>query len=57
MNDQQEPTPLGQQRHDLLRLVEDIKNACYANAGRLAVVEVLGALELAKVEILLEQQP
>lgn len=55
MNENQEPIPLGQRRNDLLRLVQDIKAACYANAGRLAVVEVLGALELAKIEILQEQ--
>lgn len=50
-----EPIPLGQQRHDLLRLVQDIKSACYANVGRIAVVEVLGALEMAKIEIFQEQ--
>lgn len=42
-------------RHDLQRLVEAIKSAVYEHAKGLSVTEAIGALELAKHEILQEQ--
>lgn len=49
-------THLGQRRHDLARLVADIKAAVYAHSGQISTVEAIGALELAKHEIIGEQQ-
>lgn len=46
---------LGSARHDLQRLVDAIKAAVYENAAGLSVTEAIGALELAKHEILQEQ--
>jgi hypothetical protein len=46
---------LGSARHDLQRLVDAIKAAVYENAAGLSVTEAIGALELAKHEILKEQ--
>lgn len=46
---------LRQPRHDLQRLVEAIKSAVYENGAGLSVTEAVGALELAKHEILQEQ--
>jgi hypothetical protein len=46
---------LGSARHDLQRLVDAIKAAVYENAAGLSVTEAVGALELAKHEILQEQ--
>ena len=48
-------TPLRQPRHDLQRLVDAIKAAVYENGAGLSVTEAVGALELAKHEILQEQ--
>ena len=49
-------TPMRQPRSDLARLVESIKAAVYANGAGLSVTEAVGALELAKLELLKEQQ-
>jgi hypothetical protein len=46
---------LGSPRHDLQRLVDAIKAAVYENGAGLSVTEAIGALELAKHEILQEQ--
>ena len=46
---------LGSARHDLQRLVDAIKAAVYENGAGLSVTEALGAIELAKHEILQEQ--
>ena len=46
---------LGSPRHDLQRLVDAIKSAVYENGAGLSVTEAIGALELAKHEILQEQ--
>ena len=48
-------TPMRQQRTDLARLVESINDAVYANSDGLSVTEAIGALELAKLELLDEQ--
>jgi hypothetical protein len=47
--------PLGQARHDLQRLVDEIKQTIYAYTGSISVTEAIGALELAKLEIYQEQ--
>ena len=47
---------LGSARHDLQRLVDAIKAAVYENAAGLSVTEAVGALELAKLELLKEQE-
>lgn len=47
--------PLGQARHDLQRLVDEIKQTVYAYTGNISVTEAIGALELAKLEIYKEQ--
>ena len=49
-------TPMRQPRADLARLVESIKDAVYANGNGLSVTEAIGALELAKLELLKEQE-
>lgn len=49
-------TPLRQPRADLARLVESINAAVYANGDGLSVTEAIGALELAKLELLKEQE-
>lgn len=49
-------TPMRQPRADLARLVESIKAAVYANGDGLSVTEAIGALELAKLELLKEQE-
>ena len=49
-------TPMRQPRADLARLVESIKDAVYANGDGLSVTEAIGALELAKLELLKEQE-
>lgn len=48
-------TPMRQPRADLARLVESINAAVYANGDGLSVTEAIGALELAKLELLKEQ--
>ena len=47
--------PLGAPRHDLQRLVQEIKDVVYAYTGAISVTEAIGALELAKMEIHQEQ--
>lgn len=42
-------------RHDLYNLVQHIKDTIYLKAEGLSVCEVIGAIELAKIEILEEQ--
>ena len=49
-------TPMRQPRADLARLVESINAAVYANGDGLSVTEAIGALELAKLELLKEQE-
>lgn len=44
------------QRHDLGDLVRVIKEIVYRSAGEISVTEAIGALELAKLEILDEQK-
>lgn len=48
-------TPMRQPRADLARLVESINAAVYSNGDGLSVTEAIGALELAKLELLEEQ--
>ena len=48
-------TKLGAPRHDLQRLVNEIKDVVYAYTGAISVTEAIGALELAKMEIHQEQ--
>ncbi len=48
--------PLSQMRHDLQRLVDEIKETVYQHKGRISVTEAIGALELAKLEIVREQE-
>lgn len=47
--------PLGGVRHDLADLVADIKQVVYERKWRVSVTEAIGALEIAKQEILKEQ--
>lgn len=49
-------TPMRQPRADLSRLVESINAAVYSNGDGLSVTEAIGALELAKLELLKEQE-
>ena len=49
-------TPMRQPRADLARLVESINAAVYANGDGLSVTEAIGALELAKLELLKGQE-
>lgn len=49
-------TPLRQPRLDLARLADAITAAVYENAKGLSVTEAIGALELAKLELLKEQE-
>ena len=49
-------TPMRQPRADLARLVESINAAVYASGDGLSVTEAIGALELAKLELLREQE-
>ena len=51
-------TPMRQRRTDLARLVESIKAAVYAhgNGNGLSVTEAIGAIEIAKLELLKEQE-
>lgn len=49
-------TPMRQPRADLARLVDAISAAVYANGDGLSVTEAIGALELAKLELLKEQE-
>ena len=49
-------TPLRQPRLDLARLADAISAAVYDNAKGLSVTEAIGALELAKLELLKEQE-
>ena len=48
-------TKLNAPRHDLQRLVTEIKDVVYAYTGTISVTEAIGALELAKMEIHQEQ--
>lgn len=48
--------PLGQKRHDLQSLVDDIKRVVYSRDGAISVTEAIGALEIAKIEIFSEQR-
>lgn len=43
-------------RPDLQRLVNEIKRVVYEQAGSISVTEAIGAIELAKLEIIKEQQ-
>ncbi len=43
--------PLGQKRHDLQKLVNDIKAVVHERDGAISVTEAIGALEIAKLEI------
>ena len=47
--------PLGQKRHDLQKLVDEIKQVIYDRVGTISVTEAIGALEVAKYEIFKEQ--
>lgn len=47
--------PLSRKRHDLQKLVENIKIAVHQYNGRISVTEAIGALEIAKMEIFQEQ--
>lgn len=49
-------TPMRQPRTDLARLVESIKAVVYVNGDGLSVTEAIGALEIAKLELLKEQE-
>lgn len=49
-------TPLRQPRLDLARLVDAISATVYDNGKGLSVTEAIGALELAKLELLKEQE-
>jgi hypothetical protein len=49
-------TFISTERHDLLRLVNEIKEVVYAYSGGISVTEAIGAVELAKLEILKEQE-
>lgn len=49
-------TPMRQPRADLARLVESINAAVYANGDGLSVTEAIGALEIAKLELLKDQE-
>lgn len=49
-------TPMRQPRADLARLVESINAAVYANGDGLSVTEAIGAIEIAKLELLKEQE-
>lgn len=42
-------------RPDLARLVNEIKRVVYEQKGEISVTEAIGAIELAKLEILKEQ--
>lgn len=42
-------------RHDLQRLVDEIKAVVYERKGQISVIEAIGALELVKLEIFEEQ--
>ena len=58
---QQEPvkgvvTQLRVKRNDLQRLVDGIKKVVHEMDGAISVTEAVGALELAKLEILKEQE-
>jgi ribosomal protein S6 len=43
-------------RPDLERLVNEIKRVVYEQKGEISVTEAIGAIELAKLEILKEQR-
>lgn len=43
-------------RPDLGRLVDEIKRVVYEKKGVISVTEAIGALEIAKLEILKEQE-
>lgn len=47
--------PLGQKRHDLQLLVDDIKAVVHKRDGAISVTEAIGALEIAKLEIFKDQ--
>ena len=47
--------PLGQKRHDLQALVNEIKAVLHQRDGAISVTEAIGALEIAKMEIFKEQ--
>jgi hypothetical protein len=49
-------TPLRQPRLDLARLADAISAAVYDNAKGLSVTEAIGALEIAKLELLKDQE-
>ncbi len=49
------PIPLRQPRHDLQRLVDAIKATVYELDGEVSITEAIGALEIAKLEILQAQ--
>lgn len=49
--------PLRTDRQDLARLVHELKALAYERAGGMSITEVIGAFEMAKLEILSEQQP
>lgn len=50
------PVPLRQPRYDLARLVAQIKELVRTEGAALSVTEAIGALELAKLELLQEEQ-
>ena len=41
-------------RNDLANLVKEIKSVVYSHSGKISVTEAVGALELAKIEIVNE---
>ena len=47
---------LGMKRNDLRSLVQEIKDVVYKRSGELSIVETIGALELAKLEIIDSQK-
>jgi hypothetical protein len=49
------PVPLHQPRHDLARLVVQIKALVRTEGAGLSVTEAIGAIELAKLELLMEE--
>lgn len=49
-------TPLRVDRSDLQRLANEIKAVVYQRAGAMSLAEVVGAIEIVKLEIISEQK-
>lgn len=56
MNATTTPKKVTAVRPDLGRLVDEIKRVVYAQKGLISVTEAIGALEIAKLEILKDQK-